>query len=105
MKVVSSIKENKNYTRKCCVLNCSNFDDGNYEAHFHKFPKNENIRNQWLEKLNLTLQINYNNMYVCSKHFEDNFYVKRCNAEGKLNRLYVILLIFAKFKKGNFKEF
>ena len=85
--------------QRSCVSNCSSVNDGNHKISYHKFPKNKDICNHWLEKIQLTSKINLNNMYVCSRHFDDYFFIQKYSSEGKLNNL--IRFLFVQFKKQN----
>lgn len=60
----------------CCVPQCkSHFKrDPQKPLNFHKFPKDEQLKLLWLQKLNINKSVS-NSKRVCSDHFNEIDYV------------------------------
>lgn len=76
--------------KKCAVPTCTNNFETAPNINYFMFPRNENLRRQWLTNIgNLTLiklpYESYRYKYsVCEEHFEDNQF--QTSMKQKLNR-------------------
>ncbi|XP_032682405.1 uncharacterized protein LOC116849388 [Odontomachus brunneus] len=70
--------------RKCCV--CSVEDSQFDNRSFHLFPKNESLRQKWIEAVNLTKPVNLKYTYMCGIHFDDKYFFE-IDANRKKKRL------------------
>ena len=73
-------------TRYCASINCNNNRAANSNLAFFRFPKNHERCQRWIQNsrrtdLNKKSSIYcYNNLLLCTKHFEDQMF---CNAEKR----------------------
>lgn len=65
----------------CCVPLCTGSSRYNSELSFHRFPKNPELRAQWLHKIRRSGFSVTQHTKVCSRHFED--VQIRITAKGK----------------------
>ncbi|XP_076282903.1 THAP domain-containing protein 2-like [Lasioglossum baleicum] len=55
--------------RTCCIKSCRESYSSDTNVSFHQFPKNPDLRKQWIERTNIEF---FATAQVCSKHFSDD---------------------------------
>jgi hypothetical protein len=71
-----------NMSPKKCVFGCQG------KTTLHRFPKNQALRDQWMEFVFPEHQHSCASVLVCSMHFEDDFFINKAQFEaGFANRL------------------
>ncbi|CAH1286851.1 unnamed protein product [Chrysodeixis includens] len=75
---------------KCCVLSCKNYSDRRYEAMdditFHLFPSEDNLRQQWITKINRQDWSPTKYSKICSCHFNDEDFIVTKKGLRKLKK-------------------
>ncbi|XP_052801896.1 histone-lysine N-methyltransferase SETDB1-like isoform X2 [Mya arenaria] len=74
----SFVREYKISNYYCCVYDCNSNGRYDSEISFHKFPKDENIRKQWVVKIRRDIGNDFQiskTTVVCCKHFKTEDYV------------------------------
>ena len=80
------VRVNKSHTA-CCVPNCKKvgyFVENGKKVSFHKFPKNQELRNVWVSKIRRDIGETFKigeHTKVCSRHFSDGDF--RVTVTGK----------------------
>lgn len=78
--------------KKCCAvascINTTNLESDltqNSNILFHKFPRDTELCNKWLEFCNRTKDslLESSNLHVCSEHFDKNAYKQNFDSEVK----------------------
>lgn len=71
----------------CCVITCNNYiyktkqSEDKKTIIYHRFPKDENVRKQWMFLSGKEGIWNPNNACICSEHFSENDYERDLKAE------------------------
>ncbi|CAF1490625.1 unnamed protein product, partial [Adineta steineri] len=71
---------------RSCIA-CSNKEGSSQNVSFHRLPKNTNLRETWLKRLNRHDLKKYSNIVVCSSHFLPSSFImkskKKINDTGR----------------------
>ena len=65
----------------CSVHGCFSNSKKHRNVKFHRFPKNEEVRNRWIHLCGRQDPINADNALICSVHFELSAYKRRLKYE------------------------
>ncbi|XP_076050623.1 uncharacterized protein LOC143031091 isoform X1 [Oratosquilla oratoria] len=65
----------------CAVSGCRNTHVKGSEITYHRFPKDEYVRNKWITFCKRAERFNSANPYICSRHFEANAFQRHLKYE------------------------
>ncbi|XP_076038236.1 THAP domain-containing protein 2-like isoform X1 [Oratosquilla oratoria] len=65
----------------CAVSGCRKTHVKGSEITYHRFPKDEYVRNKWITFCKRTERFNPANSYICSRHFEANAFQRHLKYE------------------------
>ncbi|XP_076043874.1 THAP domain-containing protein 2-like [Oratosquilla oratoria] len=65
----------------CAVSGCRKTHVEGSEITYHRFPKDEYVRNKWITFCKRTERFNPANSYICSLHFEANAFQRHLKYE------------------------
>ncbi|CAG9790623.1 unnamed protein product [Diatraea saccharalis] len=75
---------------KCCVLSCKNYSDRRSDAMdgitFHVFPSDDNLKQQWMTKINRRDWTPTKYTKICSCHFNEEDFVMTKKGLRKLKK-------------------